>query len=321
MFDTGLVPPEHVAYPVVEGKPQYTVHAGSLAGVSPGSRFFVYRDRSRLAKKKPKVFVADRMSLFTTTLRPFFHSEAPHKPLLKLPGAIPYGSGQRHDLVVHVPLKDALTPLYQVILKLLHNLPAAHPYLFLFTEDHAKADLSVDVSTNEAEPKSLRVTVLDERVAAHGYSQIPTRIPLLDDEIESFLLKAAHFYRHLNRSKPNDSVGREVSIEMVKVVVSGSRDHRRRQRHRNAVNILTHGVAEVLIRSHESNDYGFKISNNTDKNLYPHILYFDNSDLSIGESLGFLLRLCTLADYRFLLQSITILMAKRLHLLLVREAF
>lgn len=287
MFDTGLVPPEHVAYPITEDKRQYVVHAGSVTGVTPGSRFFVYRARSRLAKKKPKVFVTDRISLFTTTLKPFFHSEAPHKPLLKLPAAIPYGSGQRHDVVVHIALKDALVPLYQVLLKLLHDTSVSHSYLFLFAEDRSKADLALDIDSDDG--KTLKITVLDERVAAHGYTQIPLRVPLISDDIESFLLQAAHFYRHLNRSKSNSSVGQGVVIEMLKLVTSGSwQSQKRRQRRPTGGNILAHGVTEVLVHSNEPNDYGFRIANHTEKDLYPHILYFDNSDLSIGESLQLL---------------------------------
>ncbi|KAJ3533179.1 hypothetical protein NMY22_g7445 [Coprinellus aureogranulatus] len=282
MFDTGLVPPEHVALAITEDKRQYTVHAGSVAGVTPGSRFFVYRARARLAKKKPKVFVADRISLFTTTLRPFFHSEAPHKPLLKLPAAIPYGSGQRHDLVVEVALKDALVPLYQVILKLLLNEPFPPPYSFLFTEDCAKADLSLDVCADDG--NFLKITILDERVAVHGYTKIPQRIPLINDDVERFLLQAAHFYRHLNHCKPNEAVGQGVSIEMLKLVTSGSvQNQKRRQRRPTGSNILAHGVAEVRVHSQETNDYGFRITNHSDRDLYPHLLYFDNSVLGVAD--------------------------------------
>lgn len=290
MFDTGLVPPEHIAFSITDDRRQYVVHAGSVTGVSPGSRFFVYRARSRLAKKKPKVFVTDRIALFTTTLKPFFHSEAPHKPLLKLPAAIPYGSGQRHDLVVHIVLKDALISLYQVVLKLLQDTPAPHSYLFLFADDRSKADISLDCADNG---KTLNITVLDERVAAHGYTQIPLRVPLISDDIERFLLQAAHFYRHLNRSKPNHAVGEGVSIEMMKLITSGSvQSQKRRQRRPTGGNILAHGVADVLVHSTEPNDYGFRITNHTNKDLYPHVLYFDNSDLTIGENSR--LRLCSI---------------------------
>ncbi|KAF6759908.1 caspase domain-containing protein [Ephemerocybe angulata] len=278
IFDTGLVPPEQIAYPISLENQQYVVHAGSVAGITPGSQFFIYRDRSRLSKKKPKVFVADRISLLTTTLKPAV--DGPLKPLLNLPAAIPSGSGQRHDLVVHTVLKDALTPLYQVALKLLYN-ASTSPYQFLFTEDRTKADISLDVSQDG---DALTTTILDHRIALHGYKEIPLSVPLKNDDIETFLLAAAHFYHHLNLSHLNHSLGTDISVEFLKLEESDTHYYENGRAHRTPVgsNLFSHGITEVTVDPDELEDYGFKITNRTDKDLYAHVFYFDNSEFSIA---------------------------------------
>ncbi|RXW17048.1 hypothetical protein EST38_g8799 [Candolleomyces aberdarensis] len=281
LFDTGLVPPEQIAYNISEDRQRYVVHAGSVAGITPGAHFSVYRDRTRLAKKKPKVFIADRVALFTTTLKPLV--DQPLKPLLNSPSAIPSGPGHQTDLVVAVPpkLKDALTPFYQIALKLLYN-TAAESYQVLFTEDKETADIFVDVSKNSKE--LFTVTVLDQRVSRHGYTDLSAPLPLKLEDIERFLRSAAHFYRHLNLSYLNTAIGESVSVEFLKLVDSDTEydDDGHPYRYPVDNNLAATGLVEVQVDPEEPEDFGFRFINNSDSDLYPHIFYFDNSDLSIA---------------------------------------
>ncbi|KAJ2926834.1 hypothetical protein H1R20_g10256, partial [Candolleomyces eurysporus] len=276
LFDTGLVPPEQIAYNISEDNQKYIVHAGSVAGITPGALFSVYRDKSRLSQKKPKAFIADRVALFTTTLKPL--EDQPFKPLLNSPSVIPAGSGQQPDLVVAVavPLKDALAPLYQAALKLLYN-AAADTYQVLFTEQREKADIFVDLSEDG---KSFTVTILDERASRHGYTRFPSSVPLKPEDIERFFRNASHFYRHLNRSYLNTAVGSSVSVEFLKLEDSDTEydDDGHPYRYPVGSDLSATGVVEVEVDPEEPEDYGFRLTNNSDQDLYPHIFYFDNTN-------------------------------------------
>lgn len=277
IFDTGLVPPDRVGYHMSQEEGRYIVHAGSVAGIAPASRFCVYRDRSRLSKKKPGMFIADRISLFTTTLKPVDDKEL--KPLSNQPAAIPYGSGRRHDLVVHSVLKDALTPLYQVASKLLYE-TSPESYRFFFTDDKSKADISLDVCDDGS---SLIIVLLDDRVRAHGFSEFPSTVPLNREDIEVFLLSAAHFYRYLN-TNVNRPVLDGVLVEHVRLEESDTDYYDNGKAYRSPIgdNLVEQGIAEIVVDADDSGDYGIKITNHTDQELYAHVLYFDNSELSIS---------------------------------------
>lgn len=276
IFDTGLVPSEHVGYHVSQENGKYILHAGSVAGIQPGSRFWVYGDRSSLSKKIPRVFTADHVSLFSSTLRPL--DDAPLLPLLKQPAAIPYGCDRRHDLVVHTGLKDALTPLYEAALKLLSE-TSPKSYHFLFTDDKSIADISLDVCDDGT---SLRVVTLDNRVRVHGFADLPETVPLNREDIETFFLTAAHFYRYLDVSVDRPALD-GVLVEHLKLEESDENYYKNGKAYRYPIgeNIVEQGLAEIVVDADYPDDYGIRITNRTDKELYAHMLYFDHSELSI----------------------------------------
>ena len=276
---------------------RYIVHVGSAAGITHGTQFYVYRDQSKLSKRKaPRTFVADQISLFYTSLKPL--DDRPLKPLLNSPGAVIAKAGVRPDLVVHVPLKNQLAPLYEVMLKLLYN-ATPESYHFFFTEDSSKADISLDVS----EDGVLSVKVLDERAAPHGFVKIPAEVPLKVDDIERFLISAANFYRQLNQSIANPETAKNITLSLVELISSplDYDENGRPLKLPAGGELLVGGIADIQVDAWDDHvTLGYEITNNTAQDVYLHAFYFDHTELSIGQSrlfiLSSLLRLNGLID-------------------------
>jgi hypothetical protein len=76
-----------------------------------------------------------------------------------------------------------------------------------------------------------------------------------------------------------------VSVEFLKLVDSDTEydDDGHPYRYPVGSDLSANGLVEVYVDPEEPEDYGFRFTNNSDRDLYPHVLYFDNSELSIGK--------------------------------------
>jgi hypothetical protein len=101
--------------------------------------------------------------------------------------------------------------------------------------------------------------------------------------LEAFLHDATHFHRYLSLSHiDSNPETRNIQVEIFELE-SDPNSFNSRECRPVGNNLNTKNVLDIVVGVKTLRRYGIKITNKTDKNLYPHVFYFDNSDFSIGK--------------------------------------
>lgn len=239
---------------------------GAAQGITAGARFEAYWDKNSTSGKPLGALVVSQVSLSSATLV---------VPPSQLQFAIPPSAVAKLAEDVEAGQKDALR-------------------LFVF-HDSSLLDL-----VEQSVPPPPGVVIVDDEIWAHlrfskvdgmvkcqiaqahynfthDWEDADADISTLDG-MSAFLHCAAQFHRHLslNQIDSNPEI-RNIQVEIFQLKSNSySRECRPIGNNLNTNNIL-----DIVVGAETKRMYGIKITNKTDKNLYPDVFYFDNSDFSI----------------------------------------
>ncbi|KAJ3505330.1 hypothetical protein NLJ89_g7477 [Agrocybe chaxingu] len=174
------------------------------------------------------------------------------------------------DLRLYAPHSEGYIEFYRVLRTLLED----NSLKIAVTDTPAEADLEVVLENGRY---LFRVT--DTRLTQRGFDRLFPTINPTSKEITSLVRGACHYYRELRSGENNLSAATKggVVVEFYRLQKSGSYPPRMAP---TGPNLLTDGLVDFVVQ--EDVPYGMKLINNTPYDLYPGLLYFDNSDLSIG---------------------------------------
>lgn len=278
LFDSKAPPPHRVCFPIAMKGSRYELQAGSAQGVTKGAEFTVYKDSASISDPNSLgvlIVQADfDIHVFSTFLTP----KTPNAviPLSKSSCALQSKAGEAEDLVILAPLDEKLLSLYEAIAKEMKEAdPARRKIRFVKDGKEAKLGLSLNSSGRVA------FDILDSRLTIYGINRMPHTVENKVKSIMPVLNAAAHFHWYLSREKKDALVDTSISFEIFKLSMGDEYDF--------SGNAILEPVGENLYQdsvirlvSSEEDMYGFKVTNNSVRDLYLNAFYFDNSDFSIS---------------------------------------
>jgi len=244
--------------------------------VSEGAQFTVHAYTDKLFKNPLGTLVVDSVRPFSTELK-------------ILPGTFPFTLGQpsvalqtktgyRKDLQLYVPSNDDLATCHQALMVLMEREQFKS---INFVDRPEDADFELAMENQE-----IVFLYRDERVIRHGHTCLYASVPPTPEDLAPVLKSAVHFYWKLNRTNNNPEVNKNVQIELYQLLPP--KIYRVNEVGGGLVptgpNLYQGGVMNVVADTDLNLPYGFKITNNTPYDLYPHLFYLDLSDLSIGKA-------------------------------------
>lgn len=277
LFDAELSESRAVHVVHRDGK-VYTLAAGSVHGVSPGSVYAVYAagDQATLGKAPLGFLRVSQVHSTKSTLVPTSDTT----PLALLPGhsayALQHSAGVEQSLTLHATAEHR-TSLLQVVDRHMQDFGevAARPLDIRFN-DHGAADLAVTINAAE-----LHVSMLYPPIQACGLHELPFGIALTPGDVYDTLSAALHFFWHLKRTSPQQPLRGQVDIEfhrLREVPPDGDFDEPTYGPHGSNLNVAS--MITLLVDNNAA--YGITLVNNSSFPLYPSLFYFSGSDLSIG---------------------------------------
>lgn len=257
----------------------YTLAAGSVNGVSLGSVYAVYRTEDQAALgTNPLGFL--RVSQVHDTKSTLVLTSGHTSPALS-PGesayALQHSIGVDQSLTIYAVEEDR-TFLLQAIARRAQDLDevAARPLDIRFI-DQGAADLAVRISSAK-----MHIAVLYPPIQACGLHELPFGTDMTPGDIYNTLSAALHFFWHLKRTSPQQSLRGQVEIEfhrLQEVPPDGDFDEPTYEPHGSNLNVA--GTTTLLVD--ENAAYGITLVNKSSFPLYPSLFYFSGSDLSISK--------------------------------------
>ena len=256
---------------------RYDLQAGFAQGVTKGAEFTVYKDSASISDSNSLGVLVVQSDLdihvFSTFLTPKIANSV--ISLSKSSCAMQSKAGEAEDLVILAPLDENLLSLYEAIANDMRAAdPARRKIRFVKDGKEAKLGLSLDSSGRVV------FDVRDPRLTIYGINRMPHTVENKAKSIMPVLNAAADFYWYLSREKKDALVNTSVSFEFFKLSMGNEYDF--------SGNAILEPVGENLYQdsvirliSSEDDMYGFKVSNNSVRDLYLNAFYFDNSDFSI----------------------------------------
>ncbi|KAF8597025.1 hypothetical protein BDV93DRAFT_548099 [Ceratobasidium sp. AG-I] len=113
----------------------------------------------------------------------------------------------------------------------------------------------------------------------NGLKRLPYSVPNTVKDVLVVLRSAALWTWHLERTNPEHPFKEGVEVEFTRVVRDGFDEKFRPHRRAEGANLNVSGVADIVARKNEY--YGMKIWNNTPRDLYAYLFYFDASTQAI----------------------------------------
>lgn len=258
-----------------ESPNQYVLEVGSVNGLAVDAEFDIYSgfDGSTILNTAP-------LSKMTATKVTDFKTILEHKVQgLRLPTellALQVKRGTLDEPKLFVALDNHLLPVFDA---LVHLRTVQNQINFTLVQERINAQFEVLFEPDDSDGQ-FSFNILDERVTRHGLGHLGHRVPADFDNAVRVLSTAAHYFYHLDFPKSNleDEVG--IQFLQLKEAENAFSD-------RTAIgpNLLTRKERVVYLEVDEEDErvYGIKMVNNTPRNMYPHVFYFDNSALSISE--------------------------------------
>ncbi|KIJ97419.1 hypothetical protein K443DRAFT_245458 [Laccaria amethystina LaAM-08-1] len=276
IFDSRAPTTGRVCFPIKMNGSAYEMQAGSAHGVTEGSEFSLYND-SLTINDSPSlcVFVvasAAAIGPFTTTLKIKGTSSA--ITLSATSCVLQTKAGAPEDLLLLSPLDEKLLRLYETLATMMKE---SHPGKRQIRPvlEKEKARLGLSIVDNR-----IAFDIFDSRLAEYGLTRIPQTVANDPKEIIPVLHGAAHFYWHLNREVKDALVDTCIEIECKTLIPTRDRDSSGHLIYKpTGDNHLQGGVIDVV--ASDRTMYGYKITNESDRDLYLNAFYFDNTDFSI----------------------------------------
>ncbi|EDR13903.1 uncharacterized protein LACBIDRAFT_321574 [Laccaria bicolor S238N-H82] len=280
IFDSRAPTTGRVCFPIKMKDSEYEMQAGSAHGVTEGSEFSLYNDSLAIDDSSSLcVFVvasAADIRPFTTTLTRREPSAAV-TPLSPTSCVLQTKAGEPEDLLVFASLDERLIRLYETLATMMQELHPGKRQIRLVKEKE-KARLGLSIVDNR-----IAFDNFDSRLAEYGLTQ--TRMPhtVANDpkEIIPVLHGAAHFWWHLNREVKNTLVDTHIAIECNILKPTGDHDISGKPILKATGDNLLQPDGVIGVVASEETMYGYKITNESKRDLYINAFYFDNTDFSI----------------------------------------
>ena len=244
------------------------LNAGTAHGVTIGAEF-VYTPHDSDASGKPLLtFTANNSASFFSTLLPAIDPSCQSLPMVFTVFQEKSGRGSTIDLYLSADHNSAcLTSLGQDIRRLPHDIEIVN------SRDDAHLELT-------SRDDQVVVSVRDRKATIYDFDHkfLTTR-----DNLTSFLEKAGCFYRERDCHTSIDSeVAKNVTLEFYKLGPTPSKfkDILDCQWGASDPNLYSADIIDIIVE--EGCVYGVKLTNLNSYDLYPTLLYLDNSDFSIS---------------------------------------
>ncbi|KIM23672.1 hypothetical protein M408DRAFT_250848 [Serendipita vermifera MAFF 305830] len=253
-------------------KESYILEAGTAHGVTEKTRFTIYEEISDYPSKAQGVFVVQSTDLIRSTLVPLSdsgttiatESRTHLKPNLF---ALLEKVGEEGDFRLHIEDTE-LHQFVQNTLEEAQNSPLSNRY----PRTIALVDKKIAQFTLGVEQDYVTFGILDPSVTTCGLNHMPFRVKR--NVLASVIQYAAHFDWHLHRvvSTAVPTFQKSVRLEFTKIY------KRNGALEVDKSNLNVNNRIDLVVGEDK---YGIKLVNNSDKNLYPYLFFFDCSDLSI----------------------------------------
>ncbi|KIM26234.1 hypothetical protein M408DRAFT_194109 [Serendipita vermifera MAFF 305830] len=251
------------------------LEAGFVHGITENTHFTIYQGIDDYPSNPQRILVVQSAGPITSILEPpsglsTVNTTDTQIRLKPQAFAVLRKVGNEEDFPLHI--EDA--ELHQFVKDTLEKaqrapLPHRDPRTIVFVD---KQTAQLALSIDQCDQAFFTFEILNPSVTAFGLRHIPFRVKRGD--LESVIQCAAHFDWHLRRavSKEKPIFHESVRLEFTKVF---KRD--RRVESDNS-NLNVDNRIKIVVGQDK---YGIKLINNSAKNIYPYLFFFDCSDLSI----------------------------------------
>jgi len=266
--------PARTSFNVALQEGKFVLDAGIVAGVTEGAEFAVHPSKDSLFEKPLGVLVVDKLGPFSTILK--LPPGASNLTLRQPSVALRTKLGRKEDLRLYIPSDDVSRACREALLSLMNREQDLESISLVDKLGDADFELAME---NEKVVFLFR----DQRVTQHGHTRLFEAVDPTPDELAPVLKAAAYFYWKLNRTNNNPDINSGVQVELYKLLPPRIRrfDDVGGGLTPTGPNLYDDTIMGVV--ADENIPYGFKLTNNTEYDLYPNLYYFDLSDLSIGK--------------------------------------
>ena len=261
---------------------EYEMQAGTAHGITQGAEFSIYD--SDIAATSPSNQLGILVAESTADIRPFTTmlklkgSTTIPIPLSKSSCVLQIKAGEEEDLLFFAPLDEKLILLYDVLANRMKDLRTGRRRIRPVLE-REKARLGLSIVGER-----IAFDIFDPLLVGFGLTQMPRTVANYPQDIVRVLDGAAHFYWHLNRELKDALVDTAINIECNVLKPSDTYDDSGYPILKPAEdNLFQLGVIDIVASADTM--YGFKVTNNSDRDLYVNLFYFDNTNFSISKTL------------------------------------
>lgn len=269
---------DRVFYKLHEEQDKYILDAGAAHGINEGAEFAIYKDQESPSKTSALgVLVVGETRAFSAIMN--LPDNAPRLELTGTGYALQTKTGEQEDFRLHIPLDDKLTPIFEALGVGMCPGPDRRKIVLV---EKAKAELDVAIDGDR-----IVFNILNSQVTQFGLNQMPYRVKPTYDDVYRVIRASAHYHWHLRRNRRHNTSRNfqdHVHLEFRKLEELDDYDD-----DFNPIvkpvgdNLNVEGVVDIVVNTDDL--YGIKIVNNSARDLYPSLFFFDNSDLSICKCL------------------------------------
>lgn len=256
------------------GRVFYKIEAGTAHGITEGAQFAVYPTQTPLPDEAPLVHVVASVVLpYQSIIKPM---SGPPYLILTQKFAAQTRAGTKEDLRLFIPKNDKDNSSFKVVYDTLEAMsevqvdqadPAPAPVITCTKKSKAELGVLLDGSR-------LFIEILDPLITVHGLTRLQYPLPRQIPLAASFLRAAAHYHRYLHRIQGTSGLLDDIKIEFTELASDGNGFCKP-----TGDNMIGAGVVDIPVK--EGVFYGVKITNTSNKDLYPSVFFFNALDLSI----------------------------------------
>ncbi|PPQ85019.1 hypothetical protein CVT25_010408 [Psilocybe cyanescens] len=259
------------------GSTSLVLQAGAAQGITTGAKFALFDSNDNsFASVLGSATVGSPIQAFNA---PATLDASSKFDLARRYVAVQTRLGIKEDLRLYIPRKDPFHAIYTRLLK--SDIADEHKlYNITLVEHKSLAHLEASMSSKE-----LVFKLCDTRATKYGFSKSFKAVPTDNDHKLAWVLNGiAHYYRELDRRNPQTELDNYVTLEFYKLKDpedTSEDDLKDRWIFFEPVqpNFCNNNIIDFVIE--EECPYGFKLTNNSSRDLYPYVFIFDNNDLSI----------------------------------------
>ncbi|QRV99637.1 ICE-like protease (caspase) p20 domain protein [Ceratobasidium sp. AG-Ba] len=245
--------------------------AGSVQGVTPGSRFQIYQHHL-VGSSNPCL-----ATLGVATIQDYESILKLNFPIRELSSpayALQVDVGRENDIRVY--MSPALRQRLKNDMNWQAFVSGDSTFGSYSTTDKIEADMCLDITSNDR----VSFQTCNKLINEHGISRLPHTTPLDVDTITNVLGSASAWNWHLRRTNEKSPLKDVLRIEMINVKQDLSRwEGDRRPIISDGNNLNTSGIVDIV--ADPTRLYAYQLVNNSTVDLYPYLFYFDASALII----------------------------------------